>query len=450
MADLFDMVLTPGKNDMGLAGLLLGMGQGFSRAGQRGGSLLSGLGEAGGAGFQNMLGFQQFENADAMRKLQMEAARRKLAADDALRAGFGVGSAPAPMGSAPAPMGGAPAPMVGAPAPMAGAPAPMAGARPAPLISMLPPEIGAQITEVARADPQEALKLVSAYTTKMLDVGRWERVAGGATGGMILRDRYTGKEASIGEDLGQKMMLAQAGAQRSTTQISMNAESEFAKTVGGEQGKLISNAYKIATEAPKTLTAINTAREALDGGMFTGFGADKKLLFGKAIRAGGFNAYADEIANTEAFLASTGQLVAGVLSSGALGSGSGISSKDLEFVQRMSASDATLDEGSIRRILDISDRATRAGHKLFTSQRDTIAKDPSAWASLPPSTRALWGAVPSELPGFAPPTPRANPSPGETPVPPVTTAPRGAAPAAPADAAPRKGRRFNFQTNRVE
>lgn len=93
MADIFDTA----QDDKGLAlaGLLLGMGQGFSRAGQRGGSFMSGLGDAGGSGFNTMLGFQRFANQDTMRKFQIAQMKREMEREEAIRRGMTEGGAPA-------------------------------------------------------------------------------------------------------------------------------------------------------------------------------------------------------------------------------------------------------------------------------------------------------------------------------------------------------------------
>lgn len=101
MADLFDM--TQDDKGLALAGLLLGMGQGFSQAGAQGGSFLSGLGNAGGAGFRNMLGFQQSANQDALRKFQIQKMKREMEQDEAIRRGMTEGGTPPQQVATPAP-----------------------------------------------------------------------------------------------------------------------------------------------------------------------------------------------------------------------------------------------------------------------------------------------------------------------------------------------------------
>lgn len=101
MADLFDM--TQDDKSLALAGLLLGMGQGFSQAGAQGGSFMSGLGNAGGAGFRNMLGFQQMAGQDAMRKFQLQKMKREMEQEEAIRRGMTEGGTPPQQAATPAP-----------------------------------------------------------------------------------------------------------------------------------------------------------------------------------------------------------------------------------------------------------------------------------------------------------------------------------------------------------
>lgn len=104
MADLFDM--SQDDKGLALAGLLLGMGQGFAQAGAQGGSFMSGLGNAGGAGFRNILGFQQFANQDALRKFQLQRMKREMEQEEAIRRGMTEGGAPPQQAVMPAPSSG--------------------------------------------------------------------------------------------------------------------------------------------------------------------------------------------------------------------------------------------------------------------------------------------------------------------------------------------------------
>lgn len=145
MADLFDMA---SDKDLALAGLLLGMGQGFSQAGQQGGSFMSGLGQAGGSGFKNMLGFQQMSNQAALRKFQLEKLKREMEQEEAIRRGMTMPDGSASSGASAA-----------APSSPSAEPSMMPTARVAPVTSeALPPglfDLAGESSAVVMTDPPQ-------------------------------------------------------------------------------------------------------------------------------------------------------------------------------------------------------------------------------------------------------------------------------------------------------
>ncbi|MBR0868933.1 hypothetical protein JQ633_01075 [Bradyrhizobium tropiciagri] len=113
-----------------------------------------------------------------------------------------------------------------------------------------------------------------------------------------------------------------------------------------------------ASAARDDINSIHAAREQLDaqGGVFSGTLADKKLALGKIYAMlGGDNS---KVANTESYGAAIGQRVASMVK--AFGSGTAISDSDRKFASAMAGGNITLDESSMRRILDIGEKAARA------------------------------------------------------------------------------------------
>jgi hypothetical protein len=113
-----------------------------------------------------------------------------------------------------------------------------------------------------------------------------------------------------------------------------------------------------ATAARDDIDSIHRAREELDkgAGVFSGSFADKRLQLAKLASFLGVQ-NADKIANTEAYAAAVGQRVAAMVK--AFGSGTAISDGDRRFASEMAGGRITLDEKSMRRILDIGERAAR-------------------------------------------------------------------------------------------
>lgn len=121
----------------------------------------------------------------------------------------------------------------------------------------------------------------------------------------------------------------------------------------------LDKSQEAATAARDEIQAINQAREQLDmpGGIFSGSAADVRLRMAKIAEFIGVP-NSDKIANTEAFGSAIGKRVLSIVKG--LGAGAGISNADREFAAAMGGGNIKLDERSIRRILDIGERAARA------------------------------------------------------------------------------------------
>jgi hypothetical protein len=120
----------------------------------------------------------------------------------------------------------------------------------------------------------------------------------------------------------------------------------------------IDKSQETATAARDDIDSIHRARVSLDkpGGIINGAFADKRLFLAKAANLLGVP-NADKINNTEAYGAAIGQRVASMVK--AFGSGTAISDGDRRFAAAMAGGNIELDEKSMRRILDIGEKAAR-------------------------------------------------------------------------------------------
>jgi len=120
----------------------------------------------------------------------------------------------------------------------------------------------------------------------------------------------------------------------------------------------VDKSQESAVAARDDIDAIHRSREELDrkGGVFSGAFADKKLYLAKVADFLGVP-NADKITNTESYGAAIGQRVAVMVK--AFGSGTAISDGDRKFAANMAGGQVTLDENSMRRILDIGEKAAR-------------------------------------------------------------------------------------------
>jgi len=128
--------------------------------------------------------------------------------------------------------------------------------------------------------------------------------------------------------------------------------------LGPVEAKAIFDNQQLATDAATTIETNKEARRLLDSGVITGFGADRVTALsklGNALKLSGRSTQ-ETVANTESYLATTAGNVGRMIKQ--FGSGTGLSDADREYAAQMAAGRVTLDETSIRRILDINDRAS--------------------------------------------------------------------------------------------
>ncbi len=120
-------------------------------------------------------------------------------------------------------------------------------------------------------------------------------------------------------------------------------------------------------------------------GIFSGQWADKKLALSKIGLAIGLNVQPDQITNTEAFSALVGKKVAQTVKS--FGSGTSITNQDREYAAKMEAGDIKLDETSMRRILEITDKINRASIVKHNKGVDDLVKSRPEIAHLAPNLK---------------------------------------------------------------
>jgi hypothetical protein len=127
--------------------------------------------------------------------------------------------------------------------------------------------------------------------------------------------------------------------------------------VGGGSDKQIfdtmGESATAARAASTGLAALREARAAVDAGIVSGAGADFNLTMRRAAAALG--ADASKVVNTETFRSAIAPQIAAVMKA-TVGS-TQISNADREFAEKAAGGSITLNEGSIRRLLDIMERA---------------------------------------------------------------------------------------------
>ena len=144
----------------------------------------------------------------------------------------------------------------------------------------------------------------------------------------------------------------------SGTNVTVNTgENAFAKSLGDELAKDLVTRRRDATDAVKSLESTEQARNLLNSGIISGSGAEYLLATGKALQQAGINLAPQAIANTEAFMAQRVQETGRIIKM--FGAGTGLSDADREFARIAAAGKISMNEQSIRKILDLNAKMSR-------------------------------------------------------------------------------------------
>lgn len=158
--------------------------------------------------------------------------------------------------------------------------------------------------------------------------------------------------------------------------------------LGGGSDKQIFDEFversKAARATAQGLSALRTARAAIDAGAITGFRADNRLQLQKAASLFGI-AEPEKIQNSEVFKAAIAPQVAAVLK--ATVGNANISDSDRRFAERAAGGSLDLDEGSIKKLLDIMEKASVAQLQDHQEALDAVYPDPNTHKR----ERALFG-----------------------------------------------------------
>ncbi|AIB11779.1 hypothetical protein ABAZ39_07150 [Azospirillum argentinense] len=211
----------------------------------------------------------------------------------------------------------------------------------------------------------------------------WEGAVKGPNGQWIMDPNYLQGRTAI------------AAAGRQTTNVTVNGDNALQKGLGEGIAKSIVEGRARAESALSQLSAINEARKLLDSGIISGSGAGWKLALDKGLSSIGF-ADGTRAANTEAFMANMGRQTLELVKG--LGSGSGISNADRDYAEKVAGGSIELTEQSIRKILDINDRAARSAVRLHNTNVKPVIDDPNT----PATARTYLGVPEPAAPASAP------------------------------------------------
>lgn len=171
---------------------------------------------------------------------------------------------------------------------------------------------------------------------------------------------------------------------------------------GGENRQVFDAVAESATAARAAVTGLNSlteARKAVEGGIISGAGADTRLGLQ---RVGALLGVVDPeiIQNTETFRSAIAPQVAAMMKA-TVGS-TQISNADREFAQQAAGGSIALNDGTIRRLLDVMERAGKASVQSHMDRLNKVYPEGQGFDR----ERALFGV---DLPVVQPEAPRSKP-----------------------------------------
>ena len=164
--------------------------------------------------------------------------------------------------------------------------------------------------------------------------------------------------------------------------LSQEADSEFVKYLGKARGTQVIEETKAAKATLLTMQVIEDQWDIInsEAGVFTGMGAESiQLPLSKLLMKGGLISQDTEnaVANTEVFIANSGNLVAEVIKN--FGAGTGLSDADREFAKGIVGGTVALNEASLKRLIKIQARASMRKIRMHNKNIKTLPAGVQGW-----------------------------------------------------------------------
>lgn len=168
---------------------------------------------------------------------------------------------------------------------------------------------------------------------------------------------------------------AAAGAARITNNNMVSTEKKYGEQFAGKIADADVGMRDAAIKAPELARrAVDIKKILADGNVATGLGADFKLIFGKAAAAAGVKGADDYAANTEVLATSLAQNTLDAIKSSGLGSGTGFSNADRDFLEKAVGGKISLEGKTIGRLADLAHRAATLSADRWNKRVKAIPK----------------------------------------------------------------------------
>lgn len=166
--------------------------------------------------------------------------------------------------------------------------------------------------------------------------------------------------------------IAQAG--RSVNNISLSTEKKYGEQFASQVAQSDVAMRDAAIKAPELADRSNRIRQVLMENPITGTGAELRLQFAKAAKLAGLT-NSDAPENTEILAASLSQNTLDAIKASGLGSGSGFSNADRDFLEKAAGGKITMEKESLNRLAELSHRAALKAAERWNTRAKQIPPD---------------------------------------------------------------------------
>jgi hypothetical protein len=179
-------------------------------------------------------------------------------------------------------------------------------------------------------------------------------------------------------DLDQRakaFQLEKAKKSAPVVNVSQSTEKKYGEQFAGELAKADVAMRETALKAPDLAQRANQIKEVLSSGkVITGTGADYRLALGKALNLVGAND-GETAANTETLAAQLARNTLDAIKASGLGSGSGFSNADRDFLEKAVGGKVNLQPETIDRLATLAHRTAEQSAKKWGERVKNIPSD---------------------------------------------------------------------------
>ncbi len=152
------------------------------------------------------------------------------------------------------------------------------------------------------------------------------------------------------------------------TTVSLSTGKKYGEAFAGKIADQDASLREAAQKAPELADRANRILQTISSGkVITGAGADYRLALGKAMNLVG-GSDAETIANTEGMSIDMARNTLDAIKASGLGSGSGFSNADRDFLEKVSGGKITLEAATIKRIAELSHRVAMKTAERWSSR----------------------------------------------------------------------------------